>query len=111
MSFFSTIFVRTFQSRWFRTFLGAAVLAVLVWFCGPLIGIGAAHPLDTQFMRLLVIAGIFVVWLVWNLLRMVRDHKREKMLAEAVVSEPDKAAKEKEQATSEEVAVLTDRLK
>ncbi|MBV8913942.1 MAG: type VI secretion system membrane subunit TssM, partial [Acetobacteraceae bacterium] len=102
---------RLFRNRWVRTFLGAAVLSILVWFFGPLIGIGAAHPLDTQFVRILVVACIFVFWLVWNLLQTIRDHKREKALAEGLVSEPDAAAKEKERATSEEVALLTDRLK
>jgi type VI secretion system protein ImpL len=107
----SNFFIRIFRSRWFRSFLLAVVLAVLVWFCGPLIGIGSAHPLDTEFVRYAVIAGIFIFWLVWNLVQMIRDNRREKRLAEAVVSDVDAAAKEKEKASSEEVALLTDRLK
>src|SRR4051812_6845110 len=106
-----SVLYRVFSNRWVRTFLAAAVLAALVWFCGPLIGFGAAHPLDTELVRIIVVAGIFIFWLVWNLVQTIRAHRREKMLAEAVVSEPDAAAKEKERATAEEVAVLKDRLK
>ena len=45
-SLFGLFFYRLFRNRWVRTAIVALVVGALVWFCGPLIGIGAAHPLD-----------------------------------------------------------------
>ena len=97
--------------RWVRTFIIALVIAFLVWFLGPMVGIGASHPLELEFVRILVVAGIFLFWLIWNLLQMIRAHRREKALAEGITQDPDAAAKEKERVTAEEVAVVGDRLK
>ena len=61
-------FLRIFRSRWFRTLLGVAVLAVLVWFFGPLLGLGQLHPLETEIARYITIAILFVLWLFQNLI-------------------------------------------
>ncbi len=103
---------RVFSSRWVRTFFGFAVLSVLVWFCGALLGLGQMHPLETEIVRGIIIAGMFVVWLVWNLVQELRAHRRDKELAAGIAdSAPDGLAREKERVSSEEVAVVTDRLK
>ena len=108
---FLALVYRVTFSRWFRTLLGATVLAVLVWFCGPLLGVGAMHPLETEIVRAIVVAAIFVIWLVNNLLYMLKMNKREKELAAGITTDPDAAAKEREKVSAEEVAVVTDRLK
>jgi type VI secretion system protein ImpL len=93
-------------SRWFRTFLGAAVLAVLVWFFGPLLGIGAMHPLEDDIVRMIAIGAIFVIWLIENLIHELRARKKEKALV-AGVAAPDPNAT----ASAEELATLAERLK
>ena len=109
---FGNFFVNFFRNRWVRTFIAALCIAALVWFIGPLIGVGAAHPLDTEFVRLAAIVGIFVIWLVWNLIQMLKDNKREKALAAGITETgPDEQKKERDRATAEEVAVVHDRLK
>ncbi|HYZ61863.1 MAG TPA: type VI secretion system membrane subunit TssM, partial [Acetobacteraceae bacterium] len=104
-------FWRFWASRWVRTFIGAAVLCAVIWIFGGLIGFGPLHPLETEIARIIAIGVVLVFWLVWNLLRELREHRREKELAAGIVDSPDAAAKEKERVTSEEVAVVTDRLK
>ena len=104
-------FVRLFYSRWFRTFLGALTLAALVWFCGPLIGVGPVHPLETEFVRALTIAFIFIAWLVYNLIQTIHANKRESQLAAGITETVSDAKKEKERVTAEEVAIVGDRLK
>jgi type VI secretion system protein ImpL len=97
-----------YRNRWFRTFLGAALLAVIVWFFGPLLGIGALHPLDSDLARIIAVVVIFVGWLIENLIHKLRANKREKALAEGVAAQ---AADPNETASAEEVALLADRLK
>jgi type VI secretion system protein ImpL len=95
-----------YRSHWFKTGLGVLVLIVLIWFFGPLIGIGQMHPFDSQTARIIVIAALIVLWLIVNLLTMLKASKREKAIVEAV-AEPSKDSA----ASAEEVAVLSSRLK
>jgi type VI secretion system protein ImpL len=96
-------------SRWFRTFLVCAILAALVWFLGPLLGLGSLHPLETDIARWITIGAIFILWLIYNLIQELRDRHKEKELADAVTAPPppDPA----EVASAEEVALLSDRLR
>jgi type VI secretion system protein ImpL len=98
-----------FRSRWVRTFLGAAVVAVLIWFCGPLLGFGEVHPLETDIARIIAIAVVFVLWLVTNLIRELRASRKDKELAEGAVAPSGPAPGEV--ASAEEVALLSDRLR
>ena len=102
MSFFYPIF----RSRWFRTFLVVVVLCVLLWFCGPLLGIGQLHPLETEIVRVIVIAALLVLWLVSNLIHMINANRKDTELAAGVV-----APSASETASAEEVALLSDRLR
>jgi len=97
-----------YRNRWFRTFLGAALLAVIVWFFGPLLGIGALRPLDSELARIIAVAVIFVGWLIENLIYKLRANKKEKELEAGVAAQ---AADPNETASAEEVALLADRLK
>ncbi|HLB96453.1 MAG TPA: type VI secretion system membrane subunit TssM, partial [Acetobacteraceae bacterium] len=97
-----------YRNRWFRTFLGAALLAVIVWFFGPLLGIGALHPLDSELVRYIVVAVIFIGWVIENLVYKLRSAKKEKELEAGVAAQ---TADPNETASAEEVALLADRLK
>ena len=55
--------LRFLGSRWFLSFIGAALLAALVWLFGPLLSF-----LEGWLPRALVIAAILLVWLLVNLL-------------------------------------------
>jgi type VI secretion system protein ImpL len=99
---------RVFRNRWFRTFLGAALLAVIVWFFGPLLGVGALHPLDSELARIALIAVILIGWVIENLIHKLRANKQEKELVDGVAAQ---ARDPNETASAEEVALLADRLK
>jgi type VI secretion system protein ImpL len=96
------------RNRWFRTFLGAALLALIVWFFGPLLGIGALHPLDSELVRAIVVAVILVGWLIENLIHALRAKKHEKELVNGVAAA---AADPNAAASAEETALLAERLK
>ena len=57
---------RIVGNRWFKTGLAVIVLMVLVWLVGPLLGIGTAHPLETDVARYIAIGALFVLWLISN---------------------------------------------
>jgi type VI secretion system protein ImpL len=101
-------FSAVFHNRWVRTFMGALLLAVIIWFFGPLLGIGAVHPLGSELVRILVIVAVFIGWFIENLLHKLHAVKKEKAL-EADVTQP--AADPSKTASAEEVALLADRLK
>jgi len=104
---------RFFASLWFRSFIVAFLVAALVWVVGPLIGIGSTHPLETELVRAIAVAGIFVFWLLYNLMRMLRSNRHEKELAAGIAGPSPEAEREKEKATAtaEELAVVHDRLR
>jgi type VI secretion system protein ImpL len=99
---------RFFSNRWVRTFFGAALLTVIVWFFGPLLGFGALHPLESDLARIIAVVVIFVGWLIENLIHKLRAAKQEKELVDGVAAQPSDP---NETASAEEVALLADRLK
>jgi type VI secretion system protein ImpL len=100
-----------FRSRWTRSLLGVAVLAVLIWFCGPLLGLGQLHPLETEVARWIAIVLLLVLWLVINLIQELRANRRDKKLAEGVAAAAPVAPDPATTASAEEVALLSDRLR
>ena len=107
---------RLYRSRWFRTGFAVVVLMALVWFLGPLLGLGATHPLETEIARWIAIAALFVLWLVSNLLHELGAARRDKALASGIAEASPEAqaaearTQETKRASAEEVALLADRL-
>ncbi len=103
------------RSRWTQSFLVVVVLAVLVWFCGPLLGFGQLHPLDSELVRWIVITLLFVLWLVSNLIHEIRAARRDRKLAAEVAtgaaSTPNPRVNPTESAAAEEIALLSERLR
>ena len=85
------------------------MLALIVWFFGPLLGLGELHPLSTVLARVLAVVAIFVIWLIAVLVHELHERKEEKELEEGVVeaAEHDPAAT----ASAEELALLSERMK
>jgi type VI secretion system protein ImpL len=89
-------------ARWVLTFVGTALLALVLWFFGPFV-----EPLEGWLVRLVSVLLMFAVWAGVNLLLDGRRRRREAALAEGVAATaPDAAAA----ASAEEVAALRDKL-
>src|SRR5919108_426634 len=91
---------------------GAIILALVVWFVGPLIAIGDVRPLDSDIIRLIVVLVILVVWGIWNIISLLRAKSANDKLVQGIsqASAADAQAADLEAAKKEEVAVLKDRL-
>ncbi len=92
------------RKRWFQTLLTAILLALTVWFFGPLLGFGAFHPFDSQLARAVTIVVILLLWALLHWLERRRERRRDEALADAVTESP-------EVASAAEVAVLRDGLR
>ena len=93
------------KHRRFIAGLALLVLAVTLWFVGPLIGIGEARPLETILARVLVIGAIFALWVVLELMRELRAHRAAKQLGLGIA----KNDSDSESRSSEEAALLGER--
>ena len=94
--------LRFLGSRWFLSFLGVALLGVLVWLFGPFLSF-----LEDWIPRAIVIAVMLLVWAGVNIWLDRRRRKNEAALVAgvtAVQADPTAAA------SAEEVAAMRDKL-
>ena len=91
--------------------LGIILLALLIWFVGPLIAVAGFQPLLGETARMIAILVVFLIWGIRNLWVALRAKKTNTQ----VISELSQAAPEPEDtgaepaASREEVAVLRER--
>ena len=99
-------------ARWFVTLIGAIILALVVWFVGPLIAIGDVRPLDSEIVRLIVVLVILVIWGIWNIVSLLRTKKSNDQLVNGIsqASAADAEVADLAAAKKEEVGVLQERL-
>ena len=91
-----------FISRWFITFVGTALLALLVWFFGPFLAIFGAWV-----VRLITVIVMLALWAGINLVLDIRRARRDAALAKGVTETTvDPTAL----ASAEEVAVVQEKL-
>src|SRR6201989_3001483 len=62
-------------SRWVLSFAGTALLAILVWFFGPLLPV-----LESSLVRLVIVLIMIVLWAVVNLLLDLLKRRRDTAL-------------------------------
>jgi type VI secretion system protein ImpL len=76
-------------SRWLWTFIGLVLLGLIVWMFGPLVAIGEARPFASETVRLGIVAGLVVLWLVWLLLAQRRAIRANRLfVSELAAPEP-----------------------
>jgi type VI secretion system protein ImpL len=94
--------LRFLISRWVLSFVGIAILAVLVWLFGPLI-----PSFESWVPRLAVVVGLLLVWATSNLLLDLLHRRREQKLESGVAEKtPEKA----DDGAGEEAAALRERM-
>ena len=99
-------FVRSF---WGETLMGAALICALIWFFGPLLGLGSFHPFASEFERIIAISVLVLLFVIVNLVHELRERKKEKELEEGVTEAKEES--EAEKASAEELALLSEKMK
>jgi type VI secretion system protein ImpL len=89
-------------SRWLLSFVGSILVAILVWFFGPLLSLLEGVP-----VRLAILVLILAVWLGVNLLLDFRKRRRDAALTAGLTAAADDNTAS---ARSEEAAALRDKL-
>ena len=97
-------------SRWMLSFVGVALLAMLVWLFGPLL-----TPFEGWLPRLLVVAVLLAAWAGTNFLLDARRRRRDRTLTAGLIAPaepgPDVAAQEEAAALGEKLAMALALLK
>ncbi len=106
MKLFRTLF-GWMANRWVFSVLGLLLVALLIWFVGPLIAIGGWEPLASSESRLLAILVVFVLWAIKTIWSIVRAAQNNAQVVNALSTAPDADDK----ASEEEVAVLRERFR
>ncbi|HTG26239.1 MAG TPA: type VI secretion system membrane subunit TssM, partial [Reyranella sp.] len=94
--------LRFLLSRWVLSFVGIAILAVLVWLFGPLI-----PSFESWVPRLAVVIGLLLTWATSNLSLDLLHRRREQKLESGVA---EKAPEKADDGTGEEAAALRERM-
>ncbi len=70
--------------------LGLGVLAVLIWYYGPLIRIGTAAPLQSVVSRIVTIVIIFAIYGLFRLFKAWRDKKKSAEISNDLASSEER---------------------
>src|SRR5689334_7586075 len=89
---------KIFLNRWFFAFLGAVLLGLLIWFAGPLLGFGEAHPLDGETARIVTIAVMVLLIVILLLLSSLSSRKKDEKMIEGAAGIVPPAKDDKAQA-------------
>ncbi len=94
--------LRFLASRWVLSFVGVAIVALLVWFFGPLLA-----WLEGWVARLVIVLVLLIVWAAANLTLDLLRRRREQRLEKGVT---ETTANAEGQGGSEEAAALRERM-
>ncbi len=94
--------LRILTSRWVLSFVGVAILGLLVWFFGPLI-----EFFEGWLPRLVVVVVMLLIWGISNLLLDLYRRRREQRLETGVAEHTVESV---DDGTGEETAALRERM-
>lgn len=95
------------KSAWFISLIGIILLSALIWFVGPILGLGDFRPLDGVLTRIIVIVVLFLIWGLVVLIGWLRRRKTNQNLVNELAQ--DSAGGDAE-AAADEVARMRERM-
>lgn len=84
--------------RWVIGAFVVLALLLLLWFIGPLIGIGEARPLESTTARVVATLLVLALWLGGEALRWWLGRRREKALVDAIASDSEASSQSRAEA-------------
>ncbi|MEJ2455362.1 MAG: type VI secretion system membrane subunit TssM [Candidatus Thiodiazotropha sp.] len=98
------------KHRWFAAVIGLLAIALIVWLLGPLFAIAGYEPLAAPLNRLLLIAGLVMIWLAKQLLQAYARHRRNRQMVDGVLAPQSEPVDPAQRESAEELVVLNRRL-
>ncbi|MHC2793091.1 type VI secretion system protein ImpL [Mesorhizobium jarvisii] len=74
-------------SRFLWTLIGIALLSLLIWVFGPIVQVGPYAPFESDNVRIAIIAGLIILWLIWLIIAQRRAIRANRMFV-AEISAP-----------------------
>ncbi|MGV6809731.1 MAG: type VI secretion system membrane subunit TssM [bacterium] len=93
------------------SFLAVIALVALIWFLGPSLSIYRIRPLDSETVRLILIASIIVIWLIWLIWSSYQARKRNQALLNDISDNAGSELSNDQLSMQEEASQLDHRLK
>lgn len=98
------------KQRWLVSLLGLIVLALLVWYIGPLFSFAEYKPLGSERNRLILIATIFLVWLFKNAWSFAQAKLKNSQIINAMAGGAETTPSQEELASQDEIQILKERM-
>jgi len=96
-------------SPFLLSLIGLIALSALIWFVGPLIGFAGHEPLTSSSARWILIAVLFGVWLLVQVLRAVRARVCNRKMIDQLADAPDAEIDPAREASEDELRMLRER--
>jgi type VI secretion system protein ImpL len=90
------------------TLMGLGILAVMIWYYGPLIRFGDAAPLSSVLSRVITIVVIFGIWGIYRLIRLLLEKRKSNAISEDLAASAE-AEDPSEEQSAEELSTLKER--
>lgn len=103
--------LRVLRSGWFISLIGLLLIALLIWYAGPLFAFADWQPWASEDARLLTIVGVVLLWALYRLFGYIRAKAVSSRVIEAILGRHDAGTSEAPQPADQEVAVLEQNLK
>ncbi|HWK83849.1 MAG TPA: type VI secretion system membrane subunit TssM [Caldimonas sp.] len=78
----------------FLALVGVLALSAIVWWVGPLIGIGEAHPLDPVWVRVTIIGVLFLLLILRSVFRFLSQKRTNAALVDGMTKGPSTSDRE-----------------
>jgi type VI secretion system protein ImpL len=99
------------RHRWFIGLIGLLAISLIIWLLGPLIAIAGFEPLGPSLNRILVIAGLILIWLAKQIIHVWKKRQRNQQMLEGVLGqEAEQAVDPAQRESAEELEILRNRL-
>ncbi|RUX90381.1 type VI secretion system membrane subunit TssM, partial [Mesorhizobium sp. M2A.F.Ca.ET.040.01.1.1] len=73
-------------SRFLWTLIGIALLSLLIWVFGPIVQVGPYAPFESENVRIAIIAGLIILWLIWLIIAQRRAIRANRMFVAEIAA-------------------------
>ena len=73
-------------SRWLWTLIGITLLSLVIWVFGPIVRVGPYAPFASDNVRIVIIARLIILWLIWLIVAQRRAIRANRMFVAEIAA-------------------------